>query len=237
MSRPLFLTLAVVALLAQPATAQHSDVEFEYHNNQIDFHSGEPSGLDAAVLFEGEFPVGGPSGNFTSDPGFASEVSEGLGVNPGDQIWINFIVSPSLGGFLQYHDGTDFASTTANILVADNSPGSIDPMIFEGSVSGDNPVFLQTADGIGDIHSHVDFTLSAGADQGAYALLMQLQTSAPGISDSDPFWFIFNHGLDEDTFENVVVPAFQSSAIPEPGTLGLIGIAALAITCRRRRSA
>ena len=237
MFRPLVLSLvAGLALLSQPAMAQHSDVEFEYDNGQIVVYGGEPSSLDASRLFEGECPTSGLSQNFSSDPGFASEVAEGLGVNPGDDIFLNFVLSPSLGGALQYHDGSGFAATTANTLVEGNAPGATDLTITSGGFSGDNPVFLQTADSAGDIHSHVDFTLSAGAAQGAYGLLVELETSAPGISNSDPFWFVFNHGLDEITFEDVVVPAFQGgAAIPEPAFPILLGIGSIGLGLRRRR--
>ena len=210
MLRPTLVLFTVLALAsAVPAFGQHSDVEFDYQNNQITIQDAEFSGLDADWLFESEFPVDGLSENFSSDPGFASEVAEGLGINPGDDIFLNFIVSPTLGGALQYHDGVGFASTTANISVEDNAPSTPDLVISTGGFSGDNPQFLQTADAAGDIHSHVDFTLSSDAEVGAYGVLLQLQTSSPGIADSVPFWIIFNHGLDEDVFENVVVPSFQ----------------------------
>jgi len=234
MFRPPFLLVAALALVASPAFAQHSDVEFDYQNGQITIHGAQTSSMDASWLFEGEFPTSGLSQNFTSDPGFASEVGEGLGINPGDDIFINFLISPTLGGALIHHDGTGFTTISANILVEDNSPGTADLTISEGGFSGDNPAFLQTADGIGDIHSHVDFTLSAGAAEGAYGLLMELQTSAAGIANSDPFWVVFNHGLDEPTFEDIVVPAFQGTSVPEPGSAVALGVAAIFLGMRRR---
>lgn len=233
---PGLLLVIVLAFVAVPAMAQHSDVEFDYQNGEITIHGAASSNLDASWLFEGDFPVSGPSQNFSSDPGFASEVAEGLGINPGDDIFINFLLSPSLGGALHFHDGTSFQSTLASILVEDNSPATTDLTITAGGFSGGNPAFLQTADSIGDIHSHVDFTLSSGAAPGAYGILMELQTSSAGISNSDSFWFVFNHGLDEDLFDDIVLPEFGATSVPEPGSAVVLGLAAVFLGVRRRRS-
>ena len=239
MSKTLTLLPLVLAIwLPQVAIAQHSDIEFGYSGGviEIEDHGGIPGTIDASWIFEGDFPTSGLSQNFTSDPGFASEVAEGLGVNPGDQIWIGALLSPSLGGALQYHDGVSFTSTSATITIEDNAGVTSDLVANESGFSGDNPLFLQEADSIGDIHSHVDFTLSAGAAQGAYGLLFDLQTTASGIGNSDPFWIVFNHGLDETVFEGTVLSAFGAAQVPEPGSALILAAGAGMLLARRRRT-
>ena len=127
MLRPTLVLFTVLALAsAVPAFGQHSDVEFDYQNNQITIQDAEFSGLDADWLFESEFPVDGLSENFSSDPGFASEVAEGLGINPGDDIFLNFIVSPTLGGALQYHAGDiDVSRCQQGLPARSNRTGNV----------------------------------------------------------------------------------------------------------------
>lgn len=222
----------MVCLAVSPAMAQHSDVEFEYGDGQIVIEGG-------ADLFEAEFPTSGASQNFTIDPGFASEVDEGLGVGANDDIFIRFVSSPNASfgpAPLLYHDGDGFASTAASISVEDNSTQTSDLGIFETGFTGDNPVFLGTADSTGDIHTHVDFILSSGAAQGAYGVLFELESSNVDYENSDPVLIVFNHGLDEDVFEDVVIPAFSSAtAVPEPSSLIVMGIGTFGLILRRRR--
>ena len=52
------------------------------------------------------------------------------------------------------------------------------------------------SDGIGEFHAHLEFSLSSGAALGAYGLLLELETDALGIAVSDPFFIVFNYGLD-----------------------------------------
>ena len=86
----------MVCLAVSPAIAQHSDVEFGYANGSIIIEGGQASNIDASLLFEADFPVDGLSQNFTEDPGFASELAEGLGIVAGDDIFINFLNSATL---------------------------------------------------------------------------------------------------------------------------------------------
>ena len=55
------------------------------------------------------------------------------------------------------------------------------------------------------------------------------------LTDSDPFWLVFNYGLEEDDFETAVGDIAGVNAIPEPGFAGLMGLAALGAFCFRRR--
>jgi hypothetical protein len=195
------------------ATAQHTDIEFEYDNNKIvvDF------GAEGRV-YEADFATDGSFEQETDDPGIASEVIEGLGVNAGDTIDYEVL------GPLEYHNGADFAivPTGASIGIGDNPSGGLTvDANTNGHVSGSGIIAI--ADSVGDVHTHVEFKLdplSLDTDEyGAYALLMQLTTDEPGVAPSDSFYIVFNFGLEEAVFEGAV-GAFAAK-VPEPTSLVL----------------
>ena len=63
--------------LAQEEEA-HSDVEFSYVDGAIEVEAGEEG-----FVFEGEFGEDAFA-NFASEPGIASEIEEGAGINAGN---------------------------------------------------------------------------------------------------------------------------------------------------------
>ena len=223
------LAVFVLTALVSPALAQHADIEFTYTNNKLDVQFG-PEGQ----VFESEFPTDGAFEQFTDDPGFASEAAEGLGVNPNDTIDYNIV------GPLMFHNGTslDAVPTGAQILISDNPGGSLTVTdSTSGPVSGDG--VIAQADGGGDIHAHIDFTLQPGEfdtgnnpPAGAYGLLMELTTDTVGIANSDPFFIVFNFGLAEQVFEGAV-EAF-AAAVPEPASLAVVTFGGLFLIARRR---
>ncbi len=224
----LWITAVVVLAVGQASFAQHSDIEFDYQNNKIDVKFGSEG-----QVFEGDFDTSGLFEQFTDDPGFASEADEGLGVNPGDFIDYNIL------GPLEYHDGSGFAAvpTGASIDIGDNPNGGLSVTdATAGPVSGTGVV--GQADGGGDVHTHIEFTLAPGSldapEYGAYGILMELTTDASGIGNSDPFYIVFNFGLDEETFEGAVED--YANKIPEPTSLALAGAGAVLVLSRRRRT-
>ncbi len=232
--KPLILAFAAAGALTlgQSAMAVHSDIEFKYDGGKIAIEFG-----DEGQVFEGDFPTTGSFEQFTDDPGFASEVDEGLGINPGDIIDYNIL------GPLKYHNGTAFATvpTGASIRIDDNPTGSLTvDALTTGPVSG--PGVIGDADGDGDVHSHIDFTLQPGEfdtsnnpPAGAYSLLMELTTDADGIANSDPFYIVFNFGLAEGEngpFETAV--GDFAALIPEPTSLAIAGLGGLLLLSRRR---
>ncbi len=87
---------------------------------------------------------------------------------------------------------------------------------------------INAADENGDFHSHVYFFLEPNLAPdpvpaelfGAYGLKMSLSTDAESIVDSDPFFLVFNLGLDEESFEESV--AAYAAIVPEPAGIWLI---------------
>jgi len=234
--RWLFSSSSVWMLALVPtAFAQHahSDVEFEYTNGMIDIKFG-PEGQ----VFEADLETSGTFEQNTDDPGFASETGDGLGVEPDNLIDYNIL------GPLRYHDGNAFAPVPGNagIVIDDNPNGGMTVTASTvGPVSGTG--VITQADEFGDVHAHVDFTLEPQsldtAEFGAYGILMELTTDEPGIANSDPFYIVFNFGLEED--ENLPGPHFHdavedfAASVPEPSSLFLAALGGVLLLVRRRR--
>jgi len=239
MIRPPHALIAAVAAagtltLGHAAYAQHSDVDFAFENDRIEVEFG-PEGQ----VFEGEFPTSGSFEQFTDDPGFAQE--DGTAAFPtGTNIDYNIL------GPLVYHDGSGFASvpTGVQIKIDDNPNGSLTVTDATASpLSG--PGVIGDANGG---HAHIDFTLQPGESDtgnnppaGAYGLLMELIAvqdngnldPVTGVGNSDPFYIVFNFGLEGEDFEGAV--GDFAELIPEPASLALVGLGGLMILTRRRR--
>jgi len=254
-----FLTISFFACcLLSPISAigqhAHSDLEFEYDSlgtpTKFVIESDEFTS-DGFLFFEGEFADGDPApGNQleADDPGFATH---GLRVNPGDQIWLNFLNASDHSGFgrgyVTYFDPmTSALSAAGRIGVIDNAGSTLDLLMNGGFLeagSGPTRQFLQTANSFGGIHSHVTFDLldDDAAPIGAYGVMFEMQSlfngNTSGLADltSEPIWFIFNHGMSDDDFDSIALPAFGVSAIPEPGSAGVLLLTGMATLLRRRK--
>ncbi len=237
-----FLTMMLCGCLAvatSSAQEEHSDIEFGYFDGGIGFESDGP-GINAAGVFEAEFEVFNPDGTQEAeDPGFASnfmEGSESFLVTSGDSIFLNANQSSTLGTYLAYFNPAtgQFESTDATFVVEDNSPGgTMDMIIGEDGLMGDMSQFLVTSDG-SEIDTHVDFILSSGAQDGAYGLLLNLESDnlSGDLGDvrSDRFWIVFNNGLDDAVFESAV----QRFVVPEPSSFMVLSLAMAGMLRRRR---
>lgn len=232
----LFLLLPVaIAVLSQPTDvfAQHSDVEFEYSSGKIEIEFGTEG-----QVFEGDFPTSGTDLQFTTEPGFRSEISEGAGINSFDEIVYNVLDS------LLSWDGSSITAPAAGTQIRIENRGiGVPDTIVTGS-SGPQPGSFSSpfnnrigaADGSGDFHSDLDWFLERNPGSpatGAYAVKLSLSTDEPGITDSDPFFIVFNFGLSETLFEEGV-EAFAAT-IPEPTSLALVGAGVVALSLARRR--
>ena len=190
------ITSIVLLSIASIAYAQddhgHSDVEFSYENNMIHV---EPSA--EGLIFEGEFGTGLFS-NVATEPGFASEPEEGQGIGADDLIGFNVL------GPLTYWDGTSFQSPGETTLTIAGVGAASDVVVSATSeiqladfMAPAN--LIGQADAMGEFHSDLSFTISAGAPIGGYGLMLSLSTDGEGIADSDPFGVFLNFGeLDED---------------------------------------
>ncbi|MBL8890274.1 MAG: PEP-CTERM sorting domain-containing protein [Planctomycetaceae bacterium] len=212
----------------------------------------EGEAANTISLYEADFPQSGPGAFETPDPGFTTENAP----DPGDQDYLfvpghhlylravnagTHIQGGSGLGFVNFHNGSNGYSISASgrMQVLKGS-GSIDVNNTNGSLAFSSPLFVATADVDGDIHSHVDFLLNSDfhAQTGAYGILFQFMTRDAGNNDvasSNPFWIVFNNGLDQNSFENAVSSFGSFQAVPEPGSGLLCAIALGALAFRRRR--
>lgn len=223
----ILFSIASIGFAQEEEEHGHSDVEFAYVDGAIEVEPGEEG-----FVFEGEFGEDAFA-NFAGEPGIASEIEEGAGINAGDIVGYN-VLSP-----LFYWDGTAVASPgDASVTVA-SAGGSADSVVGGSSAlqlaNFSTPANLlgQAADD-GDFHVDPGFTISDGAPAGGYGLILSLSTDAAGIGDSNPFGIFLNFGLEEEAFE-AGVEAFAES-VPEPSSimLAVFGLVGLGILRRKR---
>jgi hypothetical protein len=258
------LTFALTAtLVASSAFAQvepeHLDVEFGYSagGTELEIEVGEVTATGVPI-FEGtfeEFDSFFDAGNLTAeDPGFATAPDEGLDINVGDQIFLNVLDSSTsalfggLGYVTRYNPLTDQLEAAGQISIIDNTAGTAD-LVLDGDsiVSGPTSQFIAEAEadltgGVDEFDEHIVFDLlNDNAPPAAYGILVELQSNFAGTSldefelTSEPFWIILNNGIELEEFEEFAVRAFETAAIPEPGTFGLLAAGMAGVLLRRRR--
>ena len=212
---------------AQEEEHGHSDVEFAYVNGAIEIEPGEEG-----LIFEGEFGEDAFA-NFASEPGIASEIEEGAGVNAGNIIGFNVLDS------LFYWDGSQVGSVGDATVTIAGAGGSSDAVVSAASgmqlvdFAGPANLLGQAGDD-GDFHVDPGFTISDGAPAGGYGLILSLSTDdAGGIADSEPFGIFLNFGLEEEMFE-AGVDAFGAS-VPEPSSMLLVVFSVVGLGAMRRK--
>ncbi len=208
------------ALCAMPLTltaySQHADVTFSYEEDSIVIRDGIEGFTDGLQIFQGTFPTSGFAIRFTENPGWLSEIENGDMLLAGDRIDIEILESQSFDSFLTWYDPVlDAMSSTSTTIRINDNGGSATADLTIGNLElvGDNPQFIQTADGMGEIHAHIDFFLSDVAEFGAYGILFRLNTDNPSFESSPPVWLVFNYGMSPAEFAEFAIPAFAGDSI------------------------
>ena len=132
------------------------------------------------------------------------------------------------------------------ILIDDNPTGNI---LITSSTTGpvSGPGIIGQADGNGEFHTHIDFSLADvggfppkppaptldASEFGAYGLLMELTTDELGVANSDRFYIIFNFGLIESELETAVEDF--ATEVPEPTCLLMSSMCMALVGVRWRR--
>ena len=214
----------------------HTDIEFLYEDGRIAVEFGSEG-----PVFEGKFPTEGVDLQFTSEPGFASDVTEGMGIGSGHQVAYDVLSD------LMFWNG-EFQSIPNNsqIRIINRPPSPIVPDSLIGAATGIQPggfsparnrIGEAAADG--DFHSDLQFLLEPKGDTanesmiGAYGFIVSLRSDASDIAPSDPFAIVLNYGLEEAVFEDGVGAFAQ--LVPEPSGLAGLLCGTLCLASRLRR--
>ncbi len=205
MKRLVFIALATAAALTGSvarAQVHFDDIQLSVPvtDGPIVTAGGDWTGTYAGRVFEGIFDAGGQAGS----PGFDSP---GGTFDPAATIRFDFAKQ------LLYWNGSALATGT--------------------ELAGGPGFVITSVPGTGAFHDHLDYTVSAGAAAGLYGLVLTLGPggSGMGFTQSEPFLVTFLQG-------NLDLPEYQAgmealvdvafAPVPEPSTVGLLGIAAVA---------
>jgi hypothetical protein len=184
---------------------------------------------------------------FIGDPGFNS-AGVPTGIYPNDAVLpANFTLGFDVLSTLQYWDGTggvSFSPAPVDVTLGLNRASST-VLISGTGQSGTVPTIGSTG-ASGLLHVHVNSLLNSSdgidplepnASDGIYLVGLELKLPGSGLANSDPIYFVYNNGLDEEIHDEAI-GWVEMNLVPEPaGWLTMAaGLAALA-TCRwaRRR--
>jgi hypothetical protein len=180
------------------------------------------------------------------DPGF-NNGSVAIGVFPNDGLLpTGFTLGFDVFTNLQYWDGlggVSFAAAPADVALGLNR-GSNTVLVSGAGQSGTVPTIGSTG-ASGRLHVHLEsqlhFTdgtdpLAPNAPDGIYLVGLMLKLPGSGVADSDPIYFVYNNGLDEEVHD-LAMDWVQTNLVPEPASWAMM-LAALAavLGCGWRRT-
>lgn len=245
-----FIHSSIVFLLltAIAASLQAHDDVVPYELNGKIFTGGHDDALGTDTIVQRVFGYDfgeEPSDPYIiGDPGF-NNGAFGIGIFPNDGLLpVNQTLTFSVLTNLQYWDGTGSVSFDA-------APAGVDLGIKRGSFtlhvsgtgqSGVTPTLGGTA-AAGRLHVHVESQLNftdgtdltlPNAPEGIY--LVGLELALPGLTNSDPIYFLYNNGLDEEIHDEAI-NWVEANLVPEPSSLSLAAISLLGMAAfgRQRR--
>ncbi|HZZ28286.1 MAG TPA: hypothetical protein VFE46_09825 [Pirellulales bacterium] len=195
-----------------------------------------------------EFDMDDPGPNITSDPGFHA-LAVGSGFTPSglpNGSWLSFDVLSNL----QYWNGSSFvAADPGNTLflqlggsfVSVTSATGTQPGFLIGQVGGTFTPPDTFSAGDEGLHVHLQSSIVFGPmdtglpnPAGIYMFEMDLKllnsdgvTPYAGISNSLPFWVIYDPDLADPNDPVDAAVAYQTAAVPEPSGCMLAGFAGL----------
>lgn len=224
-AKKLALGVFTVCLTISSVSWGHGNLDIDYENGRVRIAPG-PNGLVFYSSEINDFLFG-----FATDGIADLPLSQGGGdLTPGDGISFQILDS------LYFHDGTSFATNADAIIRV--LPGGW----LATTSSGASPVTpWATVQADGKLHEHLNF-IERGLTTpvGAYGLLMQLDSTNPGIGPSDPFFIILNEGLEESEVLAILPEFEQILTVPELNPMVLMfacaGMASGVSVVRRLRT-
>lgn len=245
----LWICFLLTAGVCVPAARAHEDVvPYELDGKIATGGHDDLLGTDNVVqkVFGFDFGEDPLDPYFIGDPGF-NNGTFAIGVFPNDGLLPSgFTLEFDVLANLQYWDGSGsvlFGAAPADVELGLNR-GSGTVLISRTGTSGTPPTIGST--GSGRLHVHINSLLNStdgvdpnppNAPAGIYLVGLELSLPGSGLADSDPIYFVYNNGLDEEV-HGEAIDWVQTSLVPEPGGMLLMaaGLAGLAVCAWRRRA-
>ena len=178
-------------------------------------HDEELLAVDSLRVYEAHFGED-PAFPFSIDEPGVGGVAADLGLPEGATLTMR--MASGLGVW----NGDGFG-TAATDMTVDFGPLSVN------SNTGGDLDFLVTD----DFDLHPIFSINEASANGSY--LLEFTAVMDGFTTSDPFWIVFNLGMDDEEFEGTV-EWVEDNLVPAPGALGLLAVSGFASIRRRRRA-
>lgn len=238
--RSLPLVTCVVASLAGAAFAHHAgDIALQVVNGQIVTGVWHDEAFEPLSVYESRFNDTGVDPNWTNEPGFDSEL--GTWTYPST-------ISFNILDAIQVWNGEDFSTLADQQIQIAYGANSVTTPAESTTLAG----FGIGVSSDGSWHRHLEFELldsvytNGFAQDGIYLLKLELTSSDPAVSTSNPFYLVFQQeentgdgGIGSETQHEAAVNFLtnQLASVPEPGTFALLatGMAAASLGLWRRR--
>ena len=249
--RNISLVMALAASLCLTASAQAEEIHG--HFDVVPYADGGKlltGGRDDSTLatvtelrvFGYEFGEEPSDPYFIGDPGF-NNGAFAIGVFPNDGLLpTGQTLRFDLITNLEYWDGTggvNFAAAPADVELG-LIRGSFSTYVSGTGATGTAPSIGSTG-ASGRMHVHLSSELrfegssdptAPNAPDGLYLIGMTLNLD--GLTDSDPIYFVYNNGLDEELHE-LGMEWVETNLVPEPQTWLMMGTALVGLVAMGRR--
>jgi len=220
--RILFSCLAVILLWFMAVSARahehEADVPFENIGNKIlTGHEEEGGGFHPHYVFQKRF-------NDSSDWPNGVEMC----FNSEASVWpTNYAIGLTILDALRKWNGSDFSVIPTEQVVISYAQGSNIFSLITPSTPGSVSGLERFPNSSGIWHKHFNFELTAPFSDGIYLLQMELYSTDPTITKSDPFFFVLRQdeipGGDGSLEEwNLAAAWVENHMVPEPGTFALL---------------
>lgn len=238
-------------LAAAGAAAAHDDVVPYALDGKIVTGGHDDATLsDTVALRVFGYDFGEDPGDpyFIGDPGF-NNGGFAIGVFPGNGLLPSgFTLAFDVITNLQYWDGAGAVNfSTAPVDVALGLQRGSNTVHVSGSGQTGTVPTIGGTGASGRLHVHLGSLLehtdginpaAPNAPDGIYLLGMTLKLPGSGLANSDPLYFVYNNGLDEEVHDQAIEWVTNTLVVPEPSSWLMMGSALGAVWlvgCRKRR--